>query len=298
MKEASTYEHPGKAFVRRYGEVYEFREVLHYIEFLRTESGIEQQIPVELSKIYRRFCLPIPQRAALVNQQGLVVNDELGIILINENDIRTRQRFTEAHELMELLFSVLPSQQGLITPVSRFKHHSKERMCDAGAAELLIPTEAFLLQLNVISYREASRLASYFDVSRSAILVRMAKIGPGRHAVVLWRMKNTPTELKNGLSTCQGTLFGDLQPSLPPQKLRVEWSFCSPTVGYIPNHKSVSGSSSIFKAWESGEFTQGTERLHLGQETGVFRCENQPFETDSGRLVLSLLHCPGDQGCS
>jgi len=234
----------------------------------------------------------------LNNQQGMVVNDELGIIVINENDIRTRQRFTEAHELMELLFSALPKVPGLIAQANRFKHRDKERVCNIGAAELLMPKKAFLSRLNEISFQSAGELSLYFDVSREAILVRMTEIGFGRHAVVLWKIKNKPTEIEEDVSPYQGSLFENFAPSLPQKKLRVEWAFCGPNVNYVPLHKSVPEDSSIFQAWKSGKFTASSERLYLGGEIGLFYCENQPFKTNSEMMVLSLLHCPGDRCCT
>ncbi|NJK51897.1 MAG: hypothetical protein HC936_02155 [Leptolyngbyaceae cyanobacterium SU_3_3] len=47
---------------------------------------------------------PPPLRAPLDEQQGILLDSKSGTILIRADDSTARQRFTEGHELMELLF--------------------------------------------------------------------------------------------------------------------------------------------------------------------------------------------------
>jgi hypothetical protein len=125
----------------------------------------------------------------------------------------------------------------------------------------------------------------------------MAKIGLGRHAVVLWVLKNKPTEIRNRVPDNQMALIDIPLERIAPKKLRVEWSFTSPGVPYIPTDKSVPGDSSIFLAWRDRCFTKGTDQLELGAVRGAFFSENLPFDVDGDWRVLSLLHLPGDTGC-
>lgn len=297
------YIHPGYAFVRKFGLPQSSKDIFHYVNFLREEAKIDIAPPIDLSQIYGRFKIPLPHKAPLPEDtQGLLVNPEKGIILINDVDPATRQRFSEAHELIELLFSAFPPSTGWAAAAQKvgdFHHKTKEQLCNEGAAELLMPRDSFLprvLPLK-ISFQTARQLAAVFNVSVSAALVHMARIGPGRHAVVLWRMKNKPTEIRNKTPEQQLSLFGDTFNDLPSKKLRVEWSLHGQNVPYIPVDKSVPEDSSIYAAWQDRKFTVGEDRLDLVNIWGMCLGENQPFEVLGEWFVLSLLHLPGDQNC-
>lgn len=290
--------HPGRLFVERFGFVQSEDDVLEYARFLREESGLSSQPPVDLSCIYKRFNIPEPRRVSLPGLQGLLVNPELGMILINSRDIPTRQRFTEGHELMEMLFSVLPTGTGWAArrKVGMFSRSAKEQLCNRGAAELLMPTESFGLRVGQagVSYETAKALALEYSVSETAALVQMARVGQGLHAVVLWRMKNKPSETKSRPCQDQLPLFGDIATESYPKRLRVEWSLGGPRTPYIPPDKSVPEDSSIYIAWRDGTFTIREDVLHLGTVTGTFLCESKPFEVGEEKQVVSLLHLPGD----
>lgn len=294
------YINPGSLFLQRIGTVEGPDDVRRYVRFLRDAAGIGCEPPVTLDRIFAQFGIPKPVYAALPDQQGLLLNPNSGSMIINDGDPRVRQRFTEAHELVELLFSALPSGSGWATRrTGGFKHGAKERLCNEGASELLMPEASFVPRLRAagVSYRAARQLALEFEVSTTAALVRMTQIGPGRHAVVLWRMKNKPTEMRNARPANQLRLFGEAAADLPAKKLRVEWSVAGPNISLIPVDKSVPEDSSIYVSWRSGVSTSGEDYLDLANCSGIFRCENQPFEIDGETEVLSLLHLPGDSGC-
>lgn len=292
------YINPGNLFVKNFGPVTNSNDVIRYANFLREEANLGSEPPIDLARIHAHFGTR-PKLAPLPNQQGLLLSPEKGLILINANDPATRQRFSEAHELMELLFSTLPRRQGRTgaQKAGNFDHNIKERLCNEGAAELLMPRISFLprVQQLIVSFQTARLLASEFNVSMTAALVHMARVGPGRHAVVLWRMKNKPTEIQNKISEHQLTLFIGTEKALPPKKLRVEWSLSGPKVPYIPPEKSVPEDSSIHAAWRDRKFIIGEDRLDLANIAGICSCENMPFEVDDEWFVLSLLHFPGDE---
>ncbi len=169
------------------------------------------------------FPIPTPKRASLPDQQGLLVNPESGPIIVNEDDLAVRQRFTEAHELMELLFCALPPGKGWAARQTGVFKSNTKRLYNEGAAELLMPRATFAPRVRRagVSYQTARLLVYESQASTSAALVRVARLGPGRHAVVLWRMKNKPTEIRDKVTANQLTLFGDEPKALPPKKLRV-----------------------------------------------------------------------------
>lgn len=292
--------HPGRIFVNQYGLVNGPEDVERYAAFLRSEAGVDGEPPVDLAAIRQGFGAPTPKRVILGGQQGVLWDSEAGIILIEERDRPTRQRFSEAHELMEMLFAVMPARrdaQGWTA--GSFAYWTKERLCNAGAAELLMPAATFLPRVRQlgVSFDTARALAVEYDVSLAASLIRMATIGPGRHAVVLWRMKNKPSEIKSQVPESQPALIEMPLVRIAQQKLRVAWSFPRDEKLFIPKDKSVSDDTLVHVAWRDHCFTAGTEYLDLGTIHGAFYSENQPFETEEGWQVISLLHLPGDDGC-
>ena len=128
----------------------------------------------------------------------------------------------------------------------------------------------------------------------TAALVQSARMTEGQCAVVVFRHKNKPAEISDKVSPNQLDLISDIERRLPPKKLRVEWSLGGP---FIPSDKSVPDDSLIHEAWQTGEFTSGTNYLDLGPSARrQFFCENQPFEKDREVWVLSLLSGFSKQG--
>ena len=292
------YINPGVLFTRRFGAPASVDDVMEYVRFLREETGMTIEPPVDLALIYERFGVPIPKRAALTDLQGLLANPERGIILINSADLPSRQRFTEGHELMELLFSALSQgSSGASRRSGVFKQSAKERLCNEGSAELLMPRSSLVPRVCRVgvSYQTAQRIASEYGVSMTAALVQMVRVGPGRHAVVLWRMKNKPSEIRNTPGVNQLQLFEELPQQAFSKKLRVEWVLSGRAAPYVPAHKSIPTDSSVYAAWRDGVFTVGEDYLDLSTVRGHFRSESQPFEIEGDRQVLSLLHLPGDE---
>lgn len=276
------YRHPGEAFLSRYGPLRNEDDVSRYVEFLRCESGLGDEPPIDLECIYRHFGIPTPLRAPLDEQQGILVDSRTGIILIKENDPIVRQRFTEGHELMELLFDAQERAKiGSFLPC--WSGERKERLCDRGAADLLMPESSFLpkLQEMGISLNAGRSLATLYQTSLLATLVRMMQHGWGNYALVVWHCALKPREVR-GLS--------DLMPQ-PKKKLRVWWRTQTKdwTGGFIPKDKSIPHNSFISQAYASGQPYIGMEKIHLGW--GLINCdvEATPIQIGDKYCILSLL---------
>lgn len=294
------YQNPGHLFIAQHGAPEDIDDVLKYAHFLRDESALTDEPPINLDRVYERFGIPKPARLSLPDQQGLLLNPEKGLIVINDTDALTRQRFSEAHELIELLFSQLATGNAWAARQhGPFRRPTKERLCNQGAAELLMPKRSFLPRLIRlgVSFNSARILAREYLVSTTAALVNMARIGPGQHAVVLWMLKHKPTEIQRMSHGQQLSLFGDSTEFEPSKKLRVSWAMSKLGTLFIPKHKSAPEASSIFRAWNSGTDTRGEDHLELGRDRGACLCENHPFEVDGERMVISLIHLPADVGC-
>jgi Zn-dependent peptidase ImmA (M78 family) len=298
-----TFVNPGRLYLQKHGKVESYEDILAYADFLRVETGLDGKLPVDLDQIYKRFNIPHPKFAPLPNQQGLLLDPKHGIILINSKDPERRQKFTAAHELVELLFSALPQGKDLgcgwfLNRPGGFKESTKEYLCNWTAANLLIPPTYVLelIQQYDINFESAHILSEECEVSLSAALVQLARISPRCHFVVLWRMKNKPTEIRNKPAAEQLALFDKGVDIGPAMKLRVEWSMGGPNGLYIPENKSTENSSLIYAAWQSGNFTSGKERMVFDNRTsGWYYSENLPFESDCERYVLSLIEHLGKE---
>lgn len=283
--------HPGKLFLERHGQIQSANDAFAYGDFLRSEAGIGNSLPVDLDAIFKHFGLPQPQYVPLGNLQALLVEAGSGLILVNSEEPELRQRFSMAHELVEMLFSVLPQGSGLVAKPGGFSQVTKEKICDQVAANLLMPPKHVqqVCSTKGISFETALAISNECNVSRTAALVQMARHSPRKHFVVLWRMKNKPTEIQNSSGQQQMTLFPTTN-DLPPKKLRVEWSIGSPSAPFIPKDKSTETGSLIFQAWEKGEFTSGKERMTFDNKaSGWFISENTPFQIGADTWVISLV---------
>jgi len=176
----------------------------------------------------------------------------------------------------------------------------KGALCNRGAAELLMPRSSFLPRVGErgVSIGSAYELAEEYGVSSTAAMVNMSRVGPGEHTVVLWQHKHKPSELKKISSGDQISLYGGTAGAAPPKRLRVAWSIGKDGAPYVPRHKSVEESSSIYRAWETKLDNEGVDDLKLGPLSGRCTCENHTEEVEGQQVVLTLLHLPSDRNCS
>lgn len=287
---------PGLMFIDKYGQINSAQDVLAYADFLREESGQDSVIPVDLSLIFKRFQIPTPIQKPLPGQQGLLLDAKNGIVVINSNDPPSRQKFSQAHELVEFLFNSLPNGKNIgngwmLKKPGGFSVSMKEYLCNWTAANLLMPPAYVHSQISQhgANFDCARIISEACEISLSAALVQVGRISRGNHSVVLWIMKNKPSEIKRKVPSAQLGLFNDHKPQ-PAMKLRVEWAMGSENAPFIPKDKSVEETSLIFKAWQTSSFTSGEECLCLdGRKSRWFQTENLPFSVDGGTQVLSLI---------
>jgi len=287
---------PGRLFIQKQKTITSLEDVLAYAEFLREEAGLVGILPVDLNKIFEHFMIPNAKSVPLTQQQGLLLDAERGIILINSSDPEKRQKFTEAHELVEMLFSELPQGKDLgggwrLQRPGGFKEHTKEFLCNCAAANLLMPPYYVqsLITKHGVNFDCARIIADTCDVSFSAALVQVARHGNNADFVILWRMKNKPADLKNMTGAAQLTMF-EVENTTPPKKLRVEWCLGGSNSIFIPKDKSIDNSSCIYQAWETNSCTAGTVKIAINARNSVwYSSENLPFAINDERYVISLM---------
>lgn len=295
MGHPASFRHPGKLFVAQYGAATEGSDVIKYASFLRQQSGLSDEPPVGLVRIFDHFGI-IPKRVSLPGQAGLLLNPDNGLIFINEDDPGTRQRFSEAHELMEYLFAAQSRPTGW-SARGLFSQSVKEKLCEEGAADLLMPLSTFRPYVNKwgVSLETGKRLAAMYNVSLTAALLRTVRFGPGRHAFVLWGLALKPIEERTLPSDCQLALFDEYPAQPPPEKLRVCWGCSTRDELFIPKHKSVEFDTTIYRCYELGMATEGTDWIDLKSVYGQCSCESMPVTLGEERCVLSVIHLPGDE---
>lgn len=139
----SEYENPAKLYLENHS-VKSLTDVVAYTEFLLAESDISSDPPINLQAILDRFGLPEPNYVNLPQQQGMILpNYEPHQMLIHAGDSVTRQKFSAAHELVELLFLELPGNIRVDGQKENIFGTDKERICNKAAANLMMPRESF-----------------------------------------------------------------------------------------------------------------------------------------------------------
>lgn len=120
-----------------------------------------------------------------------------------------------------------------------------ERLCQIGAAELLMPLEEFGRDLKNVEFslRSVPELVSRYAASREAVVRRMVRLSETPCAAVFFSRRWSPRESEKiaaSLSAGRAT---------PPQKMRILYPVPSSTfMLYLPPHKSVPETSCVVAA--------------------------------------------------
>lgn len=104
-----------------------------------------------------------------------ICDDRAPLVFINGKDAKAAQIFTLVHELAHLWIGQSGISDLSLAQPANFPHHQTERLCNAVAAEVLVPTQAFrrLWDARESVDNNAVRLASVFRVS-TVVIVRRA----------------------------------------------------------------------------------------------------------------------------
>lgn len=107
--------------------------------------------------------------------RGFAISDDLApVIFINGNDYKTAQIFTVAHELAHLWIGASGISNPNYALRSKQQRHIIDQFCDNIAAEVLIPSDDFLMRWNefVKLDNNLNRLARHYRVSAFVVLRR------------------------------------------------------------------------------------------------------------------------------
>jgi Zn-dependent peptidase ImmA (M78 family) len=107
--------------------------------------------------------------------RGFAISDDIApLIFINENDYRTAQIFTIAHELTHLWIGASGISNLNYSLRSSQQTHAVDRFCDKVAAEILIPGEDFIIRWDGFATLDnnLNKLSRYYKVSTFVVLRR------------------------------------------------------------------------------------------------------------------------------
>jgi hypothetical protein len=138
-----------------------------------------------------------------------------------------------------------------------------EHLCQVGAAELLMPEEAFAPDLARLglSLRSISELSSRYQASREAVVRRMLGLTNQTAALAFFSRRLKPVEKRNG-SCVNG--------QEPKAKMRILYSVQTPDFPvFLPPHKSVPDNSCVNAVRVADDIASGYEHWDI---RGLGRC--------------------------
>jgi Zn-dependent peptidase ImmA (M78 family) len=211
-------------------------------------------------------------------------------IRVREDGPETRKRFSIGHEISHTFFPGYEVKTWCRTD-SRYRRRDNpddliEALCDVGSSHLLMPSRWFEPAAEQVTQAaDLVELASYFGVSREALLRRYAEGNSGSCAAVFFSWKLKPVQQRRIGNRNQLRLIGTVEEEVAQaRKLRVDYSIASEafsaTNRFIPNDKSVSDQSVLYATAVTNRPTEGACYLDLGSTAeGLYRVLAVPLWT-------------------
>ena len=201
--------------------------------------------PVNLEGLAKKWGVTSIEEHPL-SSEGLILPSRSGYkIVINRDAIRSRRRFSLAHELGHLLLhksgiSDLKSAKGKRRG-SLGADWDEERLCDQIAAEILMPRMAFYEDgwMEGWSLRSLTTLAKKYEASKGATAIRMIDLMPEESLMGVWEVSEEGASL--------------------------QWPHAGNTSYAIPSPRIVSEQrlELIGRAWNSFEVEEGVAPVRL-----------------------------------
>jgi Zn-dependent peptidase ImmA (M78 family) len=200
------------------------------------------------------------------------------VIKVNQDHSQVRQNFSCAHEIGHILFSDLKLEKYLHSIEYRtfnprkttdLRARGRETLCDAAAAELLMPELVFRKYLSTfgISIGSIELLANAFKVSLQSATRRMAEVSIKPCVAILWYP--WPKSKPKGL-----------RPALRRQsREKANW---------MPVHNNVGLSSTLYKAYQNDTIIKTWKLFKDGNTVKRLPVEAKGFGHGEKRFVISL----------
>ncbi|MBA7615606.1 hypothetical protein ES703_22889 [subsurface metagenome] len=203
------------------------------------------------------------------------------VIKVNENHNLGRQNFSCAHEIGHTLFSE-PKLERYIKNIeyrtfdpqgeADARKTARERLCEAAAAELLMPEFVFRKYLSGfgVSVRSIERLANIFKVAIRAAAIRVAEVSPEPCIALLWRQQRTKSKA-----------------------LKLAWRIgprgeSRGKDNYKPLHTYVRPPSTLHKAYQDDSPVKSFKVFKVDNAVKRLPMESKGFGRGETRFVISL----------
>jgi Zn-dependent peptidase ImmA (M78 family) len=251
---------------------------LERLKILASLNGIKiQPMDMDQQRRYKRDAAVFPTSSGWM-------------ILYNPNRPKGRTLFTLAHEIVHTLFpnSISGARFRSITNPDSRESNELERLCDLGAAELVMPMDEFQQRANdKYDLAAVDGLAAQFGTSFEATVFRLASAHPGLAVAGLLRYRLRLEEERKARSAfAQTLLFSSRaieQPEPAEKKYRRQSLHLSARCGdeyLIPWNKSFDPSSVVYDAGAGG-IRRAIERLpNLTGKCGRIEATLCPFQRE------------------
>jgi len=221
------------------------------------------------------------------------------LILFNPGRPRGRILFTLAHEIIHTLFPNSSSGarfRSITNPESR-EANELERLCDLGAAELVLPLEDFQKQANGnYSLVNVGRLSNHFGTSFEATTFRLASAHPGFAVAGLLRHRRRLGEEREVVKmSSQQLLFANLKKNggqPPERKYRRQSLHLAERCGSeydIPWNKSFDLHSIVYQAKEGRTATAIESLPNRSKKKGRLEAIVAPYQSEPDKEFPDVL---------
>lgn len=214
---------------------------------------------------------------------GQIAPTDAGLVIsLRASHSSGRRRFSAFHEITHTYlpgFHLQPQyrcEPGISAPVGVWSDPAVEALCDQGAAELLLPRQAFRQDIagNRVNLQLVEALADHYEASLAATAARVCTLSP------------------------HPTLFLTLEPSTKPTephgapKLRVKSCIGGSAWRFVPRYKSASEGGVFYRALD-GEIIEETVELDELTTPGLGRVRVSarlyPYTDEKGEQHMRVL---------
>jgi Zn-dependent peptidase ImmA (M78 family) len=236
--------------------------------------------PPFLPKEYSRFVnIKEIQKANLEDTSGLLLKFHDGyVIKVNQDHYQVRQNFSCAHEIGHILFNDLKLEDYVrtieyrtsnIQKTMEIRSRAREGLCDAAAAELLMPKSVFIKCLSTfgLSITSIEYLAQTFQVSVQAVTNRISEVNIEPCVAILWYP--WPKSKPKGLQPAKGKQL-------------------SGKANYLQLYEPVRASSALYKAYQNDTLVKTWKLFRDGNTVKRIPVQAKGFGRGETRFVISL----------
>ena len=209
-------------------------------------------------------------------------------VVINERAPETRQAYSLAHELAHIMLLELESSAEGVPKAKRYrsaneKWKAEERLCDAIAAELLMPEEKFSEEVRRFgrSMGHLPRLASMFGTSLTSTAIRYWELLPEPCHLISWKPRVREREVIAPIWQMRNTSPGPRIYSVTTSSISRRNEFRSLRETWRTMRTSVSHESLLVKHVNAGK------RL---VRPATFEAESIGFGASNNRTILSAVY--------